>query len=308
MGGFVGQTIGWRWIQGVIAIFTGVVGILCAVMVPETYSPVLLRKRAAKLSRTTSKTFKSKVEVDKGETTISKSFTTTLTRPWLLLFREPIVFLLSLYTAIVYGTLYMLFPAFPIVYQRGRGWSSGIGGLTFLGIAVGMLSAIGYLAWENKRYARTAANSPSGRLDPEARLPPALLGSLAIPIGLFWFAWTNGPSVHWIVSIIASAPFGFGMVLIFISITGYLIDSYVVYAASAMAASSVLRSLFGAAFPLFTPYMYQNLGIHWASSIPAFLALACIPFPYLFYKFGARIRMTCKYSREAASVLEKLRS
>jgi hypothetical protein len=53
--------------------------------------------------------------------------------------------------------------------------------------------------------------------------------------------------------------------------------------------------------------MYQNLGIHWASSIPAFLSLACVPFPFLLYKYGATIRLKCKYSAEAAAILEELR-
>lgn len=88
----------------------------------------------------------------------------------------------------------------------------------------------------------------------------------------------------------------------------YLIDSYVIYAASVLAASAVIRSLFGAAFPLFTTYMYKDLGIHWASSIPAFLSLACMPFPYLFWRYGAAIRAKCKYAAEAAAVLEKMRS
>ena len=79
----------------------------------------------------------------------------------------------------------------------------------------------------------------------------------------------------------------------------YLIDSYTIYAASVLAANSVLRSLFGAIFPLFTNQMYKNLGIHWASSIPAFLALMCVPFPFLFYKYGARIRVKCKFARVA---------
>lgn len=88
----------------------------------------------------------------------------------------------------------------------------------------------------------------------------------------------------------------------------YLIDSYVIYAASVLAASAVIRSLFGAAFPLFTTYMYKDLGIHWASSIPAFLSLACMPFPYLFWRYGGAIRAKCKYAAEAAAVLEKMRS
>jgi len=105
----------------------------------------------------------------------------------------------------------------------------------------------------------------------------------------------------------AGAPFGFGMVIVFLTILNYLIDSYTIYAASVLAANSVLRSTFGAVFPLFTSYMYRNLGPNWASSIPAFLALACVPFPFLFYKYGAAIRMKCKFAAQAAKVMEQLR-
>jgi len=134
-----------------------------------------------------------------------------------------------------------------------------------------------------------------------------MVGAVFLPIGLFWFAWTNGKSVPFIVSIIATAPFGFGMVLVFLSIMNYLIDAYTIYAASVLAANSVLRSLFGAAFPLFTTQMYNKLGIHWASSIPAFLALACVPFPFLFYKYGEKIRERCKYAAEAKRIQDELR-
>lgn len=82
----------------------------------------------------------------------------------------------------------------------------------------------------------------------------------------------------------------------------------VVFAASVLAASAVVRSLFGAAFPLFTNQMYESLGIHWAASIPAFLALACIPCPLIFYKYGHRIRARCKFAAEAARVLEEMRA
>jgi hypothetical protein len=287
-----------------MAIFTGVIWIICGLFVPETYAPVLLRKRAEKLSKMTGEVYVSKGDAEKGKTSAGQAFKTALSRPWILLLKEPIVLLLSIYMAIIYGTLYMLFSAFPIVYQQDRGWSPGIGGLAFLGVAVGMLAAVAYSIWDNKRYARIVDASESGMASPEARLPPAMVGAVAIPIGLFWFAWTNSPSIHWIVSIMAGAPFGFGMVLVFLSIMNYLIDAYVIYAASVLAANSVLRSLFGAAFPLFCPYMYQNLGIHWASSIPAFLALACVPFPFLFYKYGSAIRERCKFAAEAAAFLQ----
>lgn len=73
-----------------------------------------------------------------------------------------------------------------------------------------------------------------------------------------------------------------------------------------LAANAVLRSLFGAAFPLFTTDMYKGLGIHWAASIPAFLALLCMPFPIVLFKYGHKIRARCKYAAEAARILETM--
>lgn len=305
VGGFVGETIGWRWVEGVMAIFTGALWIIGSLLIPETYPPVILRQRAKKLSQMTGKVYKTRGDIQQGDISVIEIFKTSLSRPWILLFREPIVFLLSIYMAIIYGTLYMCFGAFPIVYQQVRGWSPGIGGLAFLGVAVGMLMAVAYSVWDNKRYAKISDEN-AGFAPPEARLPLCMVGSIAVPIGLFWFAWTNYPSIPWIVSIMAGAPFGFGMVLIFLGIMNYLIDSYTIFAASVLAANSVLRSLFGAAFPLFTSQMYSGLGIHWASSIPAFLALVCVPFPFLFYKYGASIRVKCKYAAESEKFMREM--
>jgi len=76
-----------------------------------------------------------------------------------------------------------------------------------------------------------------------------------------------------------------------------------VYAASVLAANSLLRSIFGAAFPLFTTQMYEKLGNQWAGSIPAFLALACLPLPWVFHRYGPEIRSRCKFASEAGKTL-----
>jgi hypothetical protein len=207
--------------------------------------------------------------------------------------------------AIIYGTLYLFFAAFPIVFQKQRGWNAGEGGLAFLGIAVGLLSAFGYIIPDNNRYVKMQGRN-GGRAPPESRLPPCLVGSVALPVGLFWFAWTCQPSAHYMVSIAAGVPFGFGMNLVFLAIMNYLIDSYTIYAASVLAANSVLRSLCGAAFPLFTRHLYEKLGANWATSVPAFLALACVPFPFLFYYYGASIRIRCKFAAESEAFMQKM--
>jgi hypothetical protein len=200
-----------------------------------------------------------------------------------------------------------MFAAFPIVYTESRHWSQGIGGLAFIGVLIGMIAAVSYNIWiENPRYQRIA-DEHKGFAPPEARLPTAMIGGILLPIGLFWFAWTNAPSLPWAASMAAGIPFGAGMVLVFLSIMNYLIDAYTIFAASTLAANAVLRSIFGAAFPLFTTQMYGNLGVHWASSIPAFLALACVPFPFLFYKYGAAIRARCKFAAEAEEFMKQIR-
>jgi multidrug resistance protein len=307
VGGFSSQSLGFRWLEGIMACFTGFLWILGTFTIPETYAPVLLKRRAEALSKRTGKTYVSLIEHRQGKPSPAAAFKKALTRPWALLFLEPIVLLISIYMAIIYGTLFLLFGAFPIVFQEGRGWSQGVGGLAFLGVAFGMISGTIYTIFDNRRYKRVEA-AHGGEAPPEqGRLPPAMIGAVAIPIGMFWFAWTNGPSIHWIVCIIGSVPFGFGMVLVFLPCLNYLIDAYTIYAASVLAASSVLRSLFGAAFPLFTSQMYASLGIHWASSVPAFLALACAPMPFVFYKYGERIRMKCKYAAQAHDAMEQLR-
>lgn len=196
MGGFLGESGGWRWVAALIAIFTGILTVIGALFIPETYASVLLRDRANTLSKATGHVYRSKFEKDK-KVEIGQLFKTALGRPWVLLFKEPIVFLLSLYLAIVYATLYvsvqsalveftltrqMLFGAFPIVFQQQRGWSPGVGGLAFLGVLVGFIIALIYtIFYENPRYNRRL-NEEGGWLPAEQRLPPAILGGILLPI------------------------------------------------------------------------------------------------------------------------------
>ncbi len=119
---------------------------------------------------------------------------------------------------------------------------------------------------------------------------------------------TNSPDIYYLASIAAGIPIGAGMIMIFLGVVSYLIDSYTLFASSVLAANGVLRSLFGAAFPLFTTQMYDSSGIHWASSILAFLAVACVPFPFLFYKYGAAIRSRCKYAVQSQEFIKRIQA
>ncbi|KAJ5124898.1 uncharacterized protein N7515_008723 [Penicillium bovifimosum] len=303
---FLAVSSGWRWVQGLITIFNAVVFFVGIALIPETYTPVLLQKRAVKLSKLTGAVHKSRLDVGNANRTASQIFTKTMVRPWVLLFLEPIVLALSVYMAIIYGTMYMEFAAFPIVFEENLKWPQSTSGLSFTGMMIGQILGCAYSILDDGRYKKVADRTAYGRPPPEARLIPAMVGAVTLPVGLFWFAWTNFPRIHWIICEIGTVLFGFSHVSIFLSVVNYLVDGYTIYAASALAGNAVIRALFGAAFPLFTTPMYRNLGIHWASSISAFLALACLPFPWIFYKYGPAIRRHCQYAAESARQLDEM--
>lgn len=299
-GGFLGEAAGWAGVGALISAATGAMWLAYYLYVPETYAPVLLRLRAAALTRESPRGSVYRAQMDRGGVrTTGAVLRAAMTRPWALLFSEIIVIALSTYMAVIFGAMYMMFAAFPIVFQQGYGFRQGVAGLAFLGIAVGMMAALVFMLLQNKAYLRAARASPAGRLPAEARLRPARVGAIMVPLGLVVFAVTNTPDFHFVAPIAGTALFGFGMVVIFLSLLNYLVDTYTVYAGSAIAASTALRSVFGAVFPLFTGIMFKRLGPHFGAAIPAGLAFLCMPFPFLFLRYGQGIRERAKYAKEA---------
>jgi hypothetical protein len=248
---------------------------------PETYITIILQRKMAKQS------------MKPPRQSFKEQYSTNLTRPWLMLFTEPILFVLGLYSAFVWGILYLDFTAYPVVFRQTRHWSEGIAGLSFLGIAFGMAIATASSPWINDIHGLWVKKL--GGPKPEARLPHLIITAWFIPGALFWFGWTANPPTHWIVCILAGTPSGIGFVTLFLGTNAYLTDCYGRCSASALAANPVMRSLFTAGFPLFTPQMYVRMGTPWASSTLGFVGLTMAPVPWLFYLFGPKIRAKSKY-------------
>lgn len=206
-----------------------------------------------------------------------------LVRPITLNFKEPIVFLLNLYIALIYGLLYIWFESFPIVFEGIYKFNLGQEGLAFVGILLGAMLVIPPFFYYLYKVVEPQFNE-KGELKPEKRLPPAFVGAFCIPICLFWFGWSARPSIHWIMPIIGSGFFAVGTFLLFNSVLNYLPDAYPEYAASVLAGNDFMRSSFGAGFPLFATAMYKNLGVAWASSTLGFLSIAFIPIPFVLYR------------------------
>ncbi|KAG8758494.1 hypothetical protein FRC12_009998 [Ceratobasidium sp. 428] len=260
--------------------------------VPETFAPVLLRRRAETLQKDSKGHlhYVSKFDIH-GKKKPSTTLGIALSRPFSILVHEPIVLILTIYIALIYGVLYGLFAAFPIVFGTHRGWSPGKSGLAFLGVGLGICISIGLSPAFNRRYIRLAQQ---GNVQPEERLVMCCVGAILLPISLIWFSWTTYPSVHWIVPILAGIPFGTGIIFTFTSVVAYLVDIYTLYAASCLAANSVVRSVVAFAFPLFVPRLFERVGDQWGSMVFGFLAVFCLPMPFLIYKYGPLIRSKSK--------------
>lgn len=209
-----------------------------------------------------------------------------------MLFTEPILFTLGLYSAFIWGVLYLDFTAYPVVFQDGRHWTQSTSGLSFLGIGVGMAIATASSPWINDLHGAVVKRiGPK----PEARLPHLIALAWTIPMALFWFGWTASPSIHWALPIAAGVPFGIGFVTLFLGTNAYLSDCYGRFSASAWAANAVMRSLFSAGFPLFARQMYLKMGTPWASSTLGFIAIGMAPVPWLFWKWGPWLRERSRF-------------
>jgi len=293
-GGFLGDAKGWRWLYWLQLILAGVVWIMITFTVPETYAPTILARKAAKLRKETGDARYTSTLVVRTET-FSQYLGSYLVRPFKLLFTELIVFLISVYMSILYGILYMFFVSFPVIFQEGKGYTAGITGLMFIPIAVGCCIGLVCAPAINKDYIRRRAQY-DGTPPAEIRLIGMMIGCWFIPIGLFISAWTSYPRLSWAGPALGGLPVGIGIVFIYNSTNNYIVDSYQHLAASALAAKTFMRSMYGAGVVLFTTQMYHNLGYQWAGTLVAFLGLACCPIPFLFYKYGAAIRKRSKYA------------
>ncbi|KAK7052542.1 MFS polyamine transporter [Favolaschia claudopus] len=286
IGGWIGQYAGWRWIYWVLFIFTGFCFVL-TLFIPETLAPVLLRRKAEALRKSTEdETYRALIELD--HTPFAEVLKSALLRPMIILFTEPVVLFMSFYLSFIYSLLYLMFFAFPIAFQEIRGFSPGITGVTFLSIFIGIMVAMCLVSYQEKLYNKVTVNGTF----PEARLYPMMLGSITLPASLFIFAFTGAYShVHFIGPCIAGALFGFSIILVYVAANSYIVDSYSDFAASAIAAKTVMRSLIGAAVPLYVNQMFRNMGFQYAGLLLALVGVAIMPIPFVFYVYGYGIRM-----------------
>ncbi|KAI1087739.1 benomyl/methotrexate resistance protein [Rostrohypoxylon terebratum] len=295
IGGFAAPVEGWRWTIWIFTWLCALVVILLFFLLPETSAANILYRRAKRLREMTGDNrFRSQSEIDAAHHTVRDYFL-ILSRAFTLTFSEPIVFFMDLYSALLYGVLFLWFESFPLVFGDIYGFSAETQGLAFLGIFIGALVTVPFfLAWI-KYGIIPKFTKPSFR--PEMVLPPTFVGAVTLPICLFWYGWTARDSIHWIVPIIGSSLFTVCVVTLFNTVFNYLGISYPTYAASIFAGNALFRASFGASFPLFARELFRQLGIGPGNSLLGGIAVIFVPIPFVFYRYGVRIRHMSKNAR-----------
>jgi hypothetical protein len=204
-----------HWTFYFMLIWTGTALLLTILFVPETYRAVLLLRKADKLRKDTGD---DRYHVS-SRLTPKKSVLVTIIwsflRPLEMLILEPMCLNLCLHSSLLLGTLYLFFGAFPLIFTTNHGFNLWQVGLTFLGLAIGILFGIFTTRYWQIQYERFVKQQEVGlgedsKPEPEFRLPQVMVGAVLVPIGLFWFAFTTYKAVHWIIPIIASGVFGMG--------------------------------------------------------------------------------------------------
>ncbi|KAF2031120.1 putative MFS transporter [Setomelanomma holmii] len=281
-GGYLGEGAGWRWICWTLAIASGVGAVASFIFQEETYPPVLLARKTRKLvNETGNQNLKASTDMDRNRTP-SQIFGRAIIRPLKLLFLSPTISILSFYVGLVYGFMYLLFTTF-----------LSCSSLTYIGLGIGSLLGLGVAGFvSDKIYRKKSAEGP---VKPEYRIVPLIPTAYCIPVGLFIYGWTTNFKTHWIAPETGTVIVGIGINVLMMCVATYFIDANPHFEASANAACTALRSLVGALVPLFGRSMYKAMGLGWGNSLLGFLTLALAPLPWLFFKYGERIRTNPRF-------------
>ena len=305
--GFVAENTSWRWVFAVSTLLA-VVTVPIILFMPETYAPVLLSRKAARLRKETGDP-NIIAKSDLQRKTLRYVVTVVMIRPYRMLFQEVIVMCVSAYCAFVYAILYLFFEAYPVIFQGPNsvyGWSYGLAGLAFIPIGFGAcIAAPIYIWWDSYLAKARKRNAKWAEQEEYRRLPLACLGGPLYVISLLWIGWSAKPNTFWLAPVASGVVFGAAYLLIFMALLNYLNDAYETFAASAQGIATTARSVFGAVLPLAAHSMFSTLGIAWACSLLAFLSLGMCVIPFAFIKFGDRIRDNSRFCKELKELKAK---
>lgn len=299
MGAAIYQSLGWRWISYMQIIWFGALFPIYYFFFYESRGTAVLARRE-KTDR--------KTQEDSG-VSLMKSFPKILSqtvipsakRPVVLVFTEPVLFVSTVWSAFTVGTLFLFTQSVEQVYMELYDWDATQTGLVQAAIVFGELIGWALNFVSRKLYFGSASRNTEvpGAPIPEARLYMAVIGGvLGISGGMFTYAWTSYSYIHWVAPSVGLGMVGAGSVLVVSGVSDYVVDAYSSYAGSAMGAVATGENIFSAFLPLATMSMYGNIGLQWASTLLAFIALVLSLIPLLMFFWGKEVRSRSPFMNE----------
>ncbi|KAL2062206.1 hypothetical protein VTL71DRAFT_6472 [Oculimacula yallundae] len=294
--GFSIQAKEWHWFAWEELWLSGPICLMMFFSLPETSAPNILLRRARRLRKLTDKVnLRSQSEIDQAGMAASDVAYDALIKPWQINFLDPAVAFTTVYTALVYGVFYSFFESFALVFPVMYGFNLGESQLPFLAVVVSLLICIPLYSYYYY-YIVEPRVKISGFGPPEERLIPGLIATFFVPAGLFLFAWTSTPSIHWIAPTIGVFLVMIGCYTIMQAIFLYLPFTYPQYAASLFAANDFARSAFAAGATEFSGPMFENLGVARGCSLLEGLTVGCTVLFYCLFFWGAELRKRSRFA------------
>ncbi|KAI0161039.1 major facilitator superfamily domain-containing protein [Hypoxylon sp. FL1284] len=286
LGGLLTQALGWRWIFWVLTIVYTCMTVAQIAIMRETFPAAILQAKTTRLQKETGIT-SLRSKLDSGLSS-SQILARAVIRPARMTATSTVNLALSLVSAYVNGVVFLLLTTAPVMYETRYGFSARAVGLAFVGFGAGNVAGLALFGASSDRFVRRQA--ARGTLAPEHRLAPALAGAPLLALGLLAYGWAAQARVHWAAPVAGSALVGAGNVLLNAAVVGYLIDAFTAYAASAVAANTVIRSLGGTLLPLVGRRLYAALDWGGGSSLLAVFSLLCAAALAYLYAYGAAVR------------------
>ena len=245
----------------ITSILNALIQLIGLLWLQETYAPTLLARRARRLKIQTSNQYLY-TEYDHKDGSILRVLATALMRPCKLLGTQLIIQILAIYVAYIYGLMYLVLSTFTSVWTVTYNESIKIAGLNYISIGLGFLLGTQICAPINDFVSYTICLLHQLLIDsrkvykrlklrnnnigvPEFRSILLLPNAILVPLGFLWYGWSVQFRLHWIMPNIGVTFAAAGIITGMQSITAYIVDAYGMYAASAIAATTVLRALAG---------------------------------------------------------------
>ncbi|KAI1659805.1 major facilitator superfamily domain-containing protein [Daldinia decipiens] len=264
IGGAVVQLVYWPWLFWIVSTFDAFITLLGAFIIKESYTPVLLRRKAAVRSE-------SVVPASSPKQWASwKDFFSRLAiylrRPLRLLIRQPIIQVIPLVLALNFGIYTLMISTFAMLWIDWYEQSPLIGSLHYLSIFLDWLlydgADRGKMVLIHRRLRDRPKNKGEDR--PEFRVPYMIPGVLFIPVGLFWYGWTAECRISWVMVDIGAIIFTCGCSILAQALLAYTLDMFGELGASAHAATGFLSNILGFVFPIFASQLYDST-VSWHS-------------------------------------------